>query len=223
MKNKIFEIVESAIKEFDVKPNNNENEPFRNIIKKPLEFTRSTPKEIKISSLKNKGETEYQRKIFNAEDFWFDMELPIGQWLSYGNSKRLCSKRIDLIGFDKNDGKYILCELKYKKEGSGNPFDAVLQVLAYYQMLKQNHSKLQAGNVRHILSKSNDLREPKYFDWNAVAENIKLQIRANKNYWANWQKDENKPMDKRSKKNRAANYIISECEKIGLIIETKED
>ncbi len=212
MKNKINRIVDTAIKQFNVCLNKNENEPFREIIREPLGFIKSNPKEIKIASRKNQGETEYQRKIYQSEDCWYDMELPIGQWKS--SNDRTCSKRIDLIGRDKSDGRYVLCELKYKKDGAGNPFDAVLQVLAYYLMLQNNCEKLQKEGVCHETS-SGDLRTPTTFDWTEVAKNVKLQVRANDKYWANWEKN--------TEKNSAAKQIIEECGKLGLTIEMVKD
>ncbi len=64
-----------------------------------------------------------------------DLELPIGQ---YKSSKQFTSLRIDLIG--KKEGRFILCELKKTKK-AGQPFDAIMQLIAYHVLLQNNYKK----------------------------------------------------------------------------------
>lgn len=204
---KIFEIVLSAIKN-NLVPLNKENKKFIEYIQNPLGFITSKPKKINPVSSKNHGETRYQREIYeniydskwiidNTE--WLDIELPIGR----EKRERKHHKRIDLIGIRKN--KFILCELKYKQK-PGNPFDALLQILAYYLMIKKNAKQLQEQNIYHINNKN---KAP--IDWIKLSKNPVLQIRAPKEYWENWSNV--------SKKNKTAREIIEGLKKQNLNIE----
>ena len=172
----ILKIVEDAIANNSVKLNKGGNTTFLKIIKEPKSFFRSNPNVIKSANPNNKGETGYQREIYDSKDeniIWLDMELPIGQ--DYDGDR---GKRVDLIGW--NGEQYVVCELKYVKEHGTpkNPFDAILQVLAYYFMIKNNCKKLDYQNVFHSNAKGE-------FSWVDVASNCNLQIRAPKKYWEN--------------------------------------
>ncbi len=209
MKEKIYEIINTAIKDCSKKE---DYSIFVNLINIPWGFNKSNPNKFGKESPKNSGETKYQRFIFQEEsDVWLDMELPVGQNRNDSKS-RWCSKRIDLIG--KKDGKYILCELKV--EGGDNPLKAILQILAYYLMIKQNCQILDKSNVYHKGS-DGTLRNPERFKWSEVAEQPILHIRAPKQYWARWEKSSNQ------KEKDAFNIILKECRAIGLEISIIKD
>lgn len=201
MEKTLFQIIIKAIAAHKVELSKGNTE-FLGLILFPLKFHKSTPSKIGVPSEKNHGETKYQREIYDREsELWYDMELPIGQW------ENRSSKRVDLIGFDKSDKKYIICELK-KTEEAGQPFDALLQLISYYLMIKQNCKMLDEKGIFHTNGR-------KKFSWEDVANGCKLQIRATKSYWDNWEKD--------TDKNKAAKEIICQCKDLGLIIEIKKD
>lgn len=169
------------------------NQEFESIIKKPWGFYRSTPGKYNEASDSNIGETNWQRRLYEAEDMWYDLELPIGQYKKNDHA-RAQTKRTDLIG--EIESRFVLCELKYTKS-AGNPFDAILQLLAYYQMIVHNAQKLDEQNIHHTNARN------KYFKWEAINNNPILMLRANDAYWGNWSKD--------TQKNRAAKAIIEKC------------
>lgn len=168
------------------------NNAFLELILKPYKFIKSKPGKYNFASENNKGETSRQRNLYKEESIWLDLELPIGQ---VKNDKNYTiSKRVDLIG--KKDGRYIVCELKETKN-SGQPFDAILQLIAYYVMLQNNCQTLDEYNVHHTNSHDSNWK------WTDVAKNPILLLRANKEYWSNWEKT--------TKKNMAAREIVKFC------------
>ena len=187
---------------------NNKNKEFLSYIDTPLVFEHSTPGEIGEASENNKGETSGQREIFKNQDtvIWLDMELPIGK--SPNTNSRY--KRIDLIGKYKDIDKYILCELKHTKK-AGQPFDALLQLIAYYVALQSNWEKLDPNNHH----KESENFKPKMFKWKDVAKNVELRVRANKEFWLNW----NKP----TPKNKATKEIIEFLKNNKLIVRLFSD
>lgn len=179
---------------------NENNRKFKSIIETPWGYEKSAPGVYKPSATNN-GETNWQRELYNNEPYWYDIELPIGQ--KY-RQKQLGSLRVDLIGM--KDGRPIICELKYTEEPK-SPFNAILQLLAYYCMVVNNAEKLDAQNIHHTNARNSDFR------WADIANNPILMLKANEKYWGNWTKST------QSKKNIAAREIINICKKNGLEIQ----
>lgn len=203
--------IEEIIKEVRL---NSRNKVFLELIKSPIDFEKSEPGEYKPADYKNEGETKWQRKLYNEEsNIWLDLELPIGQYPSTSSGRRI-SKRVDLIG--KKGGKYILCELKKTKKGeAGQPFDALLQLLAYYFIIKNNCEKLDGQHPRPIHHTN---AHDKSWKWTDLANNPILLLRANEDYWKNW-----KNWEKKTKKNDAAKKIIKSCRKMGIDIKFADE
>ncbi len=171
------------------------NKKFIKIIQTPnsYDFNHSHPGKYNPASPQNEGETAWQRELYKiGSDIWLDLELPIGQ---YKSSNRFTSLRIDLIG--KKDGHFILCELKKTKK-AGQPFDAILQLIAYHVLLQNNYKKLDEQNIHHTNCNLN-------WKWEDVKNSHVLWLRANNEYWNNW--------DKSTKKNEAARKIVELCRK----------
>lgn len=194
-KKKVLDIVDEGIKL------NDNNRKFSKIIKEPWGFVHSTPGKYGKADDKNKGETSRQRECFDKEkDLWYDLELPIGQKRNK-ETGYLSTLRVDLIG--KMDSRPVICEMKHTLK-AGQPFDAILQLLAYYCMIVNNAEKL--GDIHH----TND--DVKGFNWGDFIDNNPILIlRANEPYWSNWSKTTNK--------NEAAKEIIKVCKKYGLEIQ----
>ena len=180
---------------------NEKNREFLEYINNPLSFYNSKPEKFGKSSNRNKGETDWQRVLYNKESLWLDMELPIGQYKK--ESGKTCNKRLDLIG--RENDKYILCELK-KTKTPGQPFDALLQLMAYYFMIKNNAEVLDALDIHH---KSSEVRDEN-FKWSEIKDNIELWLRANKEFWANF--------DKNTPKNNATIEIIKRLKEENMIV-----
>lgn len=174
------------------------NREFKMLIQSPWGFTSSKPKKHNAAKESNDGETKWQRDLYNGEERWIDIELPIGQ--NRNEKGKLCPKRVDLIG--EEDGRYIICELK-KTKGAEEPFGAIIQLLAYYRMITCNAETLDDKAIYHTNRKRD-------FKWVDVAKNPILMLRANKEYWENWVKS--------TPKNRAAKEILNICAKHGLEI-----
>lgn len=190
MKEKIKEIIYEDEK---IELNNN-NEKFIKIISEPWGFNHSEPRKYKKdAAFSNNGETNWQRKLYIDEDWWYDIELPIGQQQNL-ETKRWNSLRVDLVGM--KDSRPIICELKYTKQ-AGQPFDAILQLLAYYYMIIKNAKILDQQNIHHTNAKN------KNFKWADLTKNPILMLRANPEYWKNWNKS--------TPKNQAALRIIELC------------
>ena len=182
---------------------NANNKKFKAIIESPWKFYHSIPGKYGKADDKNKGETSWQRECFDKDkDLWFDLELPIGQQRNE-ETGRLSTLRVDLIG--KMDSRPVICEMK-KTSKAGQPFDAILQLLAYYCMIKQNAKLLDENKIHR------DNAHNKEFCWDDIANNNPiLMLRANEPYWSNWSKT--------TDKNEAAKEIIKVCKKYGLEIQ----
>lgn len=178
---------------------NSNNKKFRDIIREPWEFKHSTPGIYNEASDSNNGETKRQRELYENETHWYDLELPIGQKKSV---KQLSSLRVDLIGM--KDIRPIICELKCTKK-AGQPFDAILQLLAYYRMIAHNAKVLDEKNIHHTNARNKD------FKWVDLSNNPILILRANSEYWGNW--------NKTTPKNEATRLIIKLCKENGLEIQ----
>ena len=102
---------------------------------------------------------------------WLDIEIPVAQ---SGNSRDRC---LDLIGKDE-DGRYVLCELKFRRGSSdnGNPVKAANQIMGYLESIRKNYTTLR----QH----TNALGD---IDWEVVANgDTRLVIAANHRYWDSW-------------------------------------
>lgn len=195
-KEKVLDIVK------DIALNDN-NRKFKEIIKEPWEFAHSKPGELGRADQDEYTETNWQRELlFEKEtNCWYDGELPIGQVVKCGKVTKVC--RVDLVGMIESHP--VICELKYTKK-AGQPFDALLQLLAYYCMIKQNANLLDENEIHH------DNARNKEFCWGDIANNNPiLMLRANEHYWSNW--------SKATKKNEAAKKIIEVCKEYGLEIQ----
>ena len=192
--------MEKVLKIVDGIELNANNKKFRKIIEEPWGFDHSNPKKVGNASDSNRGETMWQRELFETEpDYWYDGELPIGQVIECGKVTNEC--RVDLVGMIESHP--VICELKYTKQ-AGQPFDALLQLLAYYCMIVNNAEKL--GDIHH---KNDDV---KGFNWVDFKNNNPILIlRANESYWSNWSKT--------TDKNKAAKKIIEVCKEYGLEIQ----
>lgn len=177
------------------------NKMFMEIIQHPWPFDHSTPGAYHNTSPANHGETHWQRQLYEEETIWYDLELPIGQSHNH-ETGRWTSRRIDLIGF--RDGRYIVCELK-KTSKQGQPFDAILQLFAYHEMLRQNASVLDAKNIHHTNARNRE------FKWQDVATNPILMLRGNTAYWSNW--------EDHTPKKHTAREILRFLESRGITIE----
>ncbi|PIV49270.1 MAG: hypothetical protein COZ75_04665 [Flavobacteriaceae bacterium CG_4_8_14_3_um_filter_34_10] len=136
--------------------------------------------------IKSTGETAYQRAIFLSkkttlkplgEVIWNDLELPV----VFSNSRR--RRCVDLIGTLNND-KLVLCELKFTSTNSyhsESPIYAVLELLIYYYLIKDNSKELDKKKVFHTNS-----REP--FEWSDINSNSIFIFGANNKYWDYWKK-----------------------------------
>lgn len=178
---------------------NGNNKKFRDIIENPWRFYHSSPGAYNEASANNNGETKWQRELYKNETWWYDLELPIGQKYI---AEQLGSLRVDLIGM--KDARPIICELKYTSK-AGQPFDAILQLLAYYCMIVHNADKLDLKDIHHTNARN------RVFKWRNLTANPILMLRANHNYWNNWVKE--------TPKNKAAKEIIKQCKEKGLEIQ----
>lgn len=152
------------------------NQEWIKVIEDPSMFTMegSRPGSFSKKAEKENGETFLQREIYLNERQWLDMELPIC-------TKPICH-RIDLIGKDK--AGHILLELKRKNNPDAtSTLTAVLQVLAYYLIIKQNCEALDENHVHHKDSGNNNWK------WSEAIEDMRLQVRANQEFWTNQRTD----------------------------------
>lgn len=167
------------------------------IISDPSQFIMQQSHPDQFSSISDNvsSETAMQRQIYNNEKTWLDMELPICL------TPVLC--RIDLIG--KDESGFILTELKRK----ANPdsvacLSALLQVIAYYQIIKQNCAVLDDYKVHHISSRNSN------WTWSEAVENVRLQVRANKEFWENMPQNTKYSTAVRNIINRLSDTLIVE-------------
>lgn len=177
---------------------NGNNKKFRDIIENPWGFDHSSPGAYNEASDTNNGETKWQRELYENETWWYDLELPIGQKYI---ANQWGSLRVDLIGM--KDARPIICELKCTKK-AGQPFDAILQLLAYYCMIVHNAVELDLQDIHHTNARN------RVFKWQNLTANPILMLRANHEYWENWEKS--------TKKNMAARQIVQLCKEKGLDI-----
>lgn len=104
---------------------------------------------------------------------WLDIELPVE---FSENARRPC---IDLIGRDE-DGRYLLCELKFSNNKTDSPCDAEKELIGYYNLIKQNSTELDNNDIHH--------KEEKTFSWaELVNSNPRLCIMADASYWVYWE------------------------------------
>ena len=178
--------VDKYLDTIDLDPKHQE---FKNYIKTPLDFYYSKPTKFrKVAADENKGETNWQRVLFeedatyDSRPIWWDMELPIGQTQTKVDGRtQTQSKRVDMIGELK--GRPVICELKFYRKGGSvadNPLEATIQLLAYYSMILNNADKLDSARVCH----KNE--EVKPFEWKELRNNPILMLRANDDYWEYW-------------------------------------
>ena len=176
---------------------------FVDLINTPLGFDHSKPKKVGKPSDSNNGETQWQRELYYSEPLWYDIELPIGQKQS--PKSRWISTRVDMIG--ELDGRPIICELKKcnKKE---DPLDALIQLLAYYSMIKQNAQDLDIWNIHHTNARNREFR------WVDIANNPILMLLADEEgYWSYWEKSITEPRKK------AFNAMMDACKRSGVEIQ----
>ena len=145
--------------------------------------TNPNPLPLKIRAT---GETAYQRAIFNSrktqisslgEIVWNDIELPV---VFNEKPRKRC---VDIIG-TLNDKTSVLCELKFasKKSNSNSPIYAVIELLIYYYLIKDNYEALDEKNVFHKNKQVNP------FKWKDFNQNSIFIVGANEKYWTYWQK-----------------------------------
>lgn len=202
VRKQVFAIVDEYLTEKQLSIKNKE---LLELLKHPATFDHSKPAQYKPASPKNHGETAWQRQLYDGEEMWLDMELPIGQRQD-PDTKRWGSRRLDLIG--RRGDRYVLCELKHTKQ-AGIPFDALLQLLAYYGMVQQNAAWMDRCGIHH--ANARDAR----FTWQEVAVNPILMLRANAAYWDNWEKS--------TRKNQTARALLQYLGTQGVHIELYSD
>lgn len=129
--------------------------------------------------IKHAAKCALQRAIILAKEsilngkivYWLDIEIPVDR------SGKARGKCVDLIGKDE-DGKYVLCELKFRKNyrDNGIPDEAAIQLKEYFDLIKTNSP--------HIHGHEENGGE---IDWEKVAkDNPRLVVAANKRYWETW-------------------------------------
>jgi|GEM_PF-2604432 len=132
-------------------------------------------------------EDVFQRAIISSEKStltdvgvvtWLDIELPV----VFGSSSSRSS--LDILG-RVDDGKIVLCELKYANPNatseSNRPVYALFELLIYYFHILRNADALESGKVRHKNRKG---------DWNWTQcknpDEVVLAVAANQTYWSRW-------------------------------------
>lgn len=105
-----------------------ENHPVRYSTEISDSAERALQRAIILSSVSNLNGMEVE---------WLDIEIPV----DYSGKPR--GKSIDLIGKDA-DGKYVLCEVKFRKKSSDNdnPEEAAKQLKRYHELIKENYDKI---------------------------------------------------------------------------------
>lgn len=137
-----------------------------------------TPQPLKLTQ---KGTTEnaLKRAIWIGEKSqldgstvsWIDFELPVH---FDGSSRDNC---VDLLGIDEN-GKYVLCELKFSCNRNDSPHFACDELTEYDEQLKTYAPdfKLHADNPRSHLFSAASFLEGQY----------RKVVAADKEYWYYW-------------------------------------
>lgn len=147
----------------------NENKP-----NKPRDFN---------MKIKSTTETAFQRSIWGRMTSevggtivtWIDLEIPVDK---SGNPRGQC---VDLIGKD-NNGRLVLCELKFGNPGNGSPTEAVEQIRRYVNEAVNNSEHL--GHHKKAETRGG-------LDWNQVkSSSPRLIVAANKDYWEHWFKEQ---------------------------------
>lgn len=139
-----------------------ENHPVRYSTEISDSAERALQRAIILSSVSNLNGKEVE---------WLDIEIPV----DYSGKPR--GKSIDLIGKDA-DGKYVLCEVKFRKKSSDNdtPEEAAKQLKRYHELIKENYDKIHGHK-----------ENGKAVDWKEVAsDRTRLVVAANNSYWENW-------------------------------------
>jgi hypothetical protein len=178
-KNQILEIIDHA-KKFE---KGKSLDTLRQIIEGYNKKDHKTKPNKFSEEIRTIGETAYQRAIFLSkqtklntigEVAWNDMELPI---VFNESSRRRC---VDLIGTLDNNVS-VLCELKFasKKSNSNSPIYAVIELLIYYYLIKDNYEELDSKHVFH---------GNRSFEWGNFNYNSIFIVGANEKYWTYWQK-----------------------------------
>lgn len=144
------------------------------------------PGKVSLNNIKSTGETAYQRAIFLSKKttlnsmgdvIWNDLELPV---VFSSSSRRRC---VDLIGTLNNNNIPVLCELKFTssdKYRSNSPIYAIVELLIYYYLIKDNCEVLDKEEVFHKEI------HVKPFEWSNFNANSIFIIGANKKYWDYW-------------------------------------
>ncbi|QNJ97047.1 hypothetical protein [Constantimarinum furrinae] len=146
---------------------------------------KSMPRKVSLGNIRSKGETAFQRGIFNSQNTlldygntlkevnWLDLEIPV---VLNKNPRR---PSLDLIGITSDDIP-VICELKYHKSKSDHPIYGIVELLMYYYYILCNHELLDKYDIHHTGLKK--------FEWSFIAnfESPKLLLVANKRYWNRW-------------------------------------
>ena len=156
---------------------------------------KSSPGTPETTEIKDTGEKAFQRSIFRhgkiildyneIMDYdtvnWLDFEIPVtlGEF-----PRRNC---VDLIG--STGDKHVICELKFIKSNNSNssksnhPLYGVIELLAYYYLIRCNYKKLDDSKVYHKFD--NKINS---YKWTSIAndKSPKLLLVANKSYWDYW-------------------------------------
>ena len=138
-----------------------------------------------IAEIAEYRECAYQRAIFNLKEAhyndnkikWIDYEVPV---IINNNARRKC---IDLIGNYDNEGKQVICELKYTSNDSyhsNNPYYSIVELLLYAYFVDKNKEKLMKYDIHH---KNCEIAWEKF-----TGSNTSLIVMANKDYWKYWLK-----------------------------------
>ena len=199
-KEEVSQIVKGSGIELD-----DRHKDFVSYISAPLEFYHSKPKEYKSEATKQNLETDYQRYLKDNDKWvlWYDIELPIGQTKSEcGRTINKCF--VDMIGELKVGKRPVIGELKYydKYKGSvaDHPFEATIQLLAYYCMIMKNADILEG--VRH--------KPVDPFEWKKLRNNPILMLRANNDYWDYWREN------KKEERDEVLKQIINVCKDLDI-------
>lgn len=153
------------------------------------------PGKVSLENIKSTGETAYQRAIFLSkkttlkpvgEIAWNDLELPV----NFSSSRR--RRCVDLIGTLNNETP-VLCELKYSSaspiSNSNSPIYAVVELLIYYYLIKDNSEGLDREKVFHKYEQATS------FKWSGFDNNSIFIVVANEKYWNYWKKRYKKQED----------------------------
>lgn len=186
MKTEILKLIENA-KAFDKTKNFASLAEIVDKYKKEEYHTK--PGKLSLKNIKSTSETAYQRAIFLSKETtlntlgkvtWNDLELPV----VFSNSPR--RRCVDLIG-KLNNKTPVLCELKFTSSNSyysnsPSPIYAVVELLIYYYLIKDNCEELDKKEVFHKDEKVIS------FKWSDFNSNSIFIIVANEKYWDYWLK-----------------------------------